>query len=70
MSPSRPTCSASAGSPRSAKVRDWQSEIFGNAQHGFTKPAADGSIMHDPRADRRTWASMRRLPAEVFDAGA
>jgi dienelactone hydrolase len=37
---------------RSAKVRDWQIEIFGNALHGFTNPSADGSIMraalHDP----------------------
>jgi len=59
---------------RSAKARDWQIEIFGNALHGFTNPSADGSIMraalHDPRADRRAWASMRRLLEEVFGVGA
>jgi dienelactone hydrolase len=59
---------------RSAKVRDWQIEIFGNALHGFTNPSADGSIMraalHDPRADRRAWASTRRLLEEVFGDGA
>jgi dienelactone hydrolase len=61
---------AFADEMRAAKVPDWQVEILGNALHGFTNPSADGSIMraarHDPRADRRSWASMRRLLEEVF----
>jgi dienelactone hydrolase len=62
---------AFADEMRAAKVRDWQVETYGNALHGFTNPSADGSIMraalHDPRADRRSWASMQRLLEEVFD---
>jgi dienelactone hydrolase len=64
---------AFADEMRAAKVRDWQVETYGNALHGFTNPSADGSIMraalHDPRADRRSWASMQRLLEEVFDDG-
>ena len=64
---------AFADEMRAAKVRDWQVETYGNALHGFTNPSADGSIMrdalHDPCADRRSWASMQRLLEEVFDDG-
>jgi dienelactone hydrolase len=55
---------------RAAKVRDWQVIVYGNTLHGFTNPAADGSMMrtalYNEQADRRSWASMRSLFDEVF----
>jgi len=55
---------------REAAVRDWQVVSYGNTLHGFTNPAADGSIMrtalYNERADRRSWASMRSLFDEVL----
>jgi dienelactone hydrolase len=55
---------------RAAEVRDWQVISYGNTLHGFTNPAADGSMMrtalYSPRADRRSWASMRSLFDEVL----
>ena len=57
---------------RAAGVRDWQVISYGNTLHGFTNPAADGSMMRTARyseqADRRSWASMRSLFDEVFRA--
>jgi dienelactone hydrolase len=57
---------------RAAEVRDWQVVSYGNTLHGFTNPAADGSIMraalYNETADRRSWASMRGLFAEAFGA--
>jgi dienelactone hydrolase len=55
---------------RAAAVRDWQVIAYGNTLHGFTNPAADGSMMrtalYNEQADRRSWASMRSLFDEVF----
>jgi dienelactone hydrolase len=55
---------------RKAEVRDWQVISYGNTLHGFTNPAADGSIMraalYSEQADRRSWAAMRGLFEEVF----
>src|SRR5216683_484930 len=55
---------------RSAAVRDWQVISYGNTLHGFTNPAADGSMLrsalYNAQADRRAWASMRSLFDEVF----
>jgi dienelactone hydrolase len=55
---------------RAAEVRDWQVIVYGNTLHGFTNPAADGSMMrtalYSEQADRRSWASMRSLFDEVF----
>ena len=55
---------------RAAGVRDWQVVSYGNTLHGFTNPAADGSMlrtaMYSAQADRRSWASMRSLFDEVF----
>jgi dienelactone hydrolase len=55
---------------RAAGVRDWQVISYGNTLHGFTNPAADGSMMrtalYSARADRRSWASMRSLFDEVL----
>ena len=55
---------------RTAQVRDWQVISYGNTLHGFSNPAADGSMMrtalYSAQADRRSWASMRSLFDEVF----
>jgi dienelactone hydrolase len=55
---------------RSADVADWQVIGYGNTLHGFTNPAADGTIMraaiYSAQADRRSWASMQSLFDEVL----
>jgi dienelactone hydrolase len=55
---------------RAAKVKDWQVISYGNTLHGFTNPAADGSMLrtalYNAQADRRSGASMRGLFDEVL----
>jgi dienelactone hydrolase len=55
---------------RAAHVQDWQVISYGNTLHGFTNPAADGSMMrtalYSEQADRRSWAAMRGLLEEAF----
>ena len=55
---------------RAAEVADWQVISYGNTLHGFTNPAADGSMMrtalYNAQADRRSWASMQSLFDEVL----
>ncbi len=55
---------------RAGRVRDWQVIAYGNTLHGFTNPAADGSMMrtalYNEQADRRSWASMKGLFDEVL----
>lgn len=55
---------------RSAQVRDWQVISYGNTLHGFTNPAADGSMMrsalYKEQSDRRAWAAMKGLFNEVL----
>ena len=55
---------------RAGEVRDWQVIAYGNTLHGFTNPAADGSMMrtalYNEQADRRSWASMNSLFDEVL----
>ena len=55
---------------RAAGVRDWQVASYGDTLHGFTNPAADGSMMrtalYNAQADRRSWAAMRGLLEEAF----
>ena len=55
---------------REGHVRDWQVVSYGNTLHGFTNPAADGSMMrtalYNEQADRRSWASMVSLFDEVL----
>ena len=55
---------------REGQVRDWQVISYGNTLHGFTNPAADGSMMrtalYSGQADRRSWASMKSLFDEVL----
>jgi dienelactone hydrolase len=55
---------------RQGGVKDWQVIAYGNTLHGFTNPAADGSMMrtalYNEQADRRSWASMQSLFDEVL----
>ena len=55
---------------RAGGVKDWQVIAYGNTLHGFTNPAADGSMMrtalYNEQADRRSWASMKSLFDEVL----
>jgi dienelactone hydrolase len=55
---------------RAGGVKDWQIIAYGNTLHGFTNPAADGSMMrtaiYNEQADRRSWASMKSLFDEVL----
>jgi dienelactone hydrolase len=55
---------------RLAAVRDWQVISYGNTLHGFTNPAADGSMLrsalYNAQADRRSWTSMQNLFDEVL----
>ena len=51
-------------------VGDWQVISYGSTLHGFTNPAADGSLppsaLYHERSDRRSWAAMQAFLAEVF----
>lgn len=55
---------------RASDVPDWQLISYGNTLHGFTNPAADGSMLrtalYSAQADRRSWAAMRGLFDEVL----
>jgi dienelactone hydrolase len=55
---------------RTANVLDWQVISYGNTLHGFTNPAADGSMMrtamYNEQADRRSWSAMKSLFDEVL----
>ena len=51
---------------RAAEVADWQVISYGNVLHGFTNPAADGSMMRTAMYDRRPWQAMKALFAEVM----
>jgi dienelactone hydrolase len=55
---------------RAANVRDWQVISYGNTLHGFTNPAADGSMMrtalYHEQSDRRSWVAMKGLFDEVL----
>lgn len=55
---------------RAAKVADWQVVSYGNTLHGFTNPAADGSMMrtalYHPQSDRRAWAAMQAFLDETL----
>lgn len=50
---------------------DWQLNIYGGAVHSFTVPTAGNDkstgIAYHAAADRRSWAAMRQLFAEVFE---
>ena len=55
---------------REGSVPDWQVISYGNTLHGFTNPAADGSMMrsamYSEQADHRSWAVMKALFDEVL----
>ena len=55
---------------RAAGVGDWQVISYGSTLHGFTNPAADGSLLpsalYNGRSDRRSWAAMQAFLTEVF----
>jgi dienelactone hydrolase len=55
---------------RAAGVRDWQVVTYGNTQHAFTNPAADGSFLsgtlYNEQSDRRSWAAMTSFLEEVL----
>jgi dienelactone hydrolase len=49
---------------------DWQVQIYGGAEHGFTNPEADSPDIPDHAysrtADARSWRAMLDLFEEVF----
>jgi dienelactone hydrolase len=51
---------------------DWQVMAYGNTQHSFTNPAADGSIMpgivYNESTDKRSWRLMNDFFAERLKA--
>ena len=55
---------------RAAGVRDWQVITYGNTQHAFTNPGADGSFLpgtsDNEQSDRRSWAAMTGYLEEVL----
>ena len=55
---------------RAADVRDWQVITYGNTQHAFTNPTADGSILsgtlYNEQSDHRSWAAMKNFLEEAI----
>lgn len=55
---------------RAAGVRDWQVITYGNTQHAFTNPGADGSFLpgtfYNEQSDRRSWAAMTAFLEEAL----
>ena len=53
-----------------AAKADWQVAIYGGTAHGFTNPGADKAgipgVAYNAAADRRSWAAMCALFAEVL----
>ena len=49
---------------------DWQTVVYGGAEHAFTNPHAGRAgvpgLKYDAAADRRSWAAMRDLLDEAF----
>ena len=49
---------------------DWRMNVYGGAQHSFTRRGADGDgrpgVAYDPTADQRSWRAMLDLFDEVF----
>jgi len=54
---------------RAAGVSDWQVITYGNTQHAFTNPAANGAFLpgtlYNAQSDYRSWAAMTRFLEEV-----
>ena len=56
---------------REARV-DWQMHVYGNTVHSFTNQGAakrnmPDAIRYSPKADARSWASLRQLFSETLD---
>jgi dienelactone hydrolase len=55
----------------SAAGVDWEMDIYGGAQHGFTNPYADGygieGLAYQEQADRRSWSRMLAFFEELFE---
>jgi dienelactone hydrolase len=55
---------------RAAGARDWQVVTYGNTNHAFTNPAADGSFLpgtlYNEQSDRRSWAAMSSFLEEAL----
>jgi dienelactone hydrolase len=53
---------------------DWEMNLYGNAGHGFTNPAAGGrgvaGVGYNADADRRSWQAMQVFLAELFPGSA
>lgn len=51
-------------------VVDWQMNIYGGAQHGFTNPDADRygikGVAYNEKADKRSWEAMKSFLGEIF----
>lgn len=50
---------------------DWQMHVYGNTMHAFTNPVANDpgfGTVYEPRADRRSWQSMRAFFEECFES--
>ncbi|MGH8556280.1 MAG: dienelactone hydrolase family protein [Methylococcales bacterium] len=49
---------------------DWQFHVYGNTLHAFTNPLANDpnfGTVYEPRADRRSWWTMRLFFEECFE---
>ncbi|MGH8553080.1 MAG: dienelactone hydrolase family protein [Methylococcales bacterium] len=49
---------------------DWQMHVYGNTLHAFTNPLANDpgfGTVYEPRADRRSWQTMRSFFEECFE---
>lgn len=49
---------------------DWQVHVYGGTKHAFTNPEANDDArgtVYQPRADRRSWESMRAFLGEVLE---
>ena len=48
----------------------WQINVYGGAVHSFTNPASGNDpskgVAYDERADKDSWAAMKRFLAEIF----
>ena len=53
-----------------AAAVDYQINLYGGAQHGFTNPAADRlgrpGVAYHFLADARSWSDMRQFLTELF----
>jgi len=49
---------------------DWQMNIYGGAQHGFTNPEAGSfgikGVAYNEKADKRSWEAMKIFFREIF----